>query len=135
MTGGGQIQPNKTNKNDKRSFGGDAKGTAQTPPGSPGGPTGHWNYVNHGNGVKVDGTVTFIYSATPNPDGNGGQMKFEVTTANGCKYNVTQKDNAEPGSKSPFDYLKLEYVSGSCPKENTGGDQQLTAGNNQWHNQ
>jgi hypothetical protein len=133
MTGGGQIQPNRTNKNDKRSFGGDAKGTAQTPVGSPGGPSGHFNYVNHGNGVKVDGRVTFIFYAIPNGNG-GGEMKFEVTTANGCKYNVTEKDNTEPGSKSPFDYLKLDYVSGACPVENTG-DQPLTAGNIQWHNQ
>jgi hypothetical protein len=132
MTGGGQIQPNRTNKNDKRSFGANAQGQALAAPGSPGGPKGHFNYVNHGTGVKIEGPVTFIYEAVPTE--TGGRMKFEVTTSAGCKYNVTMTDNAEPGSKSPYDNLKLEYVSGSCPVENTG-DQQLTAGNNQWHNQ
>jgi hypothetical protein len=131
MTCGGQIQRDKTNKNDKRSFGGNAKGKAMTPYGSPGGPSGHFNYVNHATGVKIDGPVTFIYYAAPTA--SGGEMKFEVTTANGCKYNVTARDNHEPGSKPPYDYLKIEYVSGSCPVENTG-DQPLTSGNNQWHN-
>jgi hypothetical protein len=126
MTCGGQIYDN-TNK---RSFGGDAKGRAQTSPGAPNGPSGHFNYVNHQTGVKINGPVTFIYYAFSTAD--GGEMQFQVTTQQGCKYKVTARDKQEPGHKAPYDYLKVEYVSGSCPAENTG-DQPLTAGNNQWH--
>jgi hypothetical protein len=131
MTGGGQILVNKANKNDKRSFGFNARGTALVI----GGASGHYNYVNHSTRVHVDGNVTFIYYATPN--GSGGEMKFEVTTAQGCKYNVTATDQVEPGSKPPYDHLMMEFVAGSCsgPAENTGGRQPLDSGNIQWHDQ
>jgi hypothetical protein len=126
MTCGGQI----LGKADKRSFGGNAQGRAQTPPGAAGGAKGHFNYVNHTSGLKINGPVTFIHYALRTA--TGGEMRFEVTTKEGCKYNVTVRDNSEPGHKPPHDFLKVEYVSGSCPVENTG-DQPLTSGNNQWH--
>ena len=130
MTGGGQIVVNKQNKKDKRSFGFNARGTALVA----GGASGHYNYVNHFTGMHIDGRVTFIYYATPS--GNGGEMRFEVTTAQGCKYHVTAKDQVEPGSKPPYDFLGMEFVASSCagPAENTGGPQPLDTGNIQWHN-
>ena len=133
MTGGGQILVNKQDKNDKRSFGFNAKGTALVPLGLPGGPRGQFNYVNHKNRVHINGPVTFIYYAIPS--GNGGEMMFQVTTLTGCTYNVTTKDQVEPGSKPPYDFLTVEYMSGSCPAESTGGAQRLNTGNIQWHNQ
>jgi hypothetical protein len=129
MTCGGQIY----DKQNKRSFGGNAQGRAQTAPGSPGGPSGNFNYVNHATGMKFNGPVTFIYYALGTA--NGGEMQFQVTTREGCKYRVTVRDQSEPGHKAPYDYLKVELQAGSpasCPVENTG-DQPLTAGNNQWH--
>ena len=152
MTGGGQIWVNRTDKKDKRSFGFNAQGQAQSPAGSPGGPKGHFDYVNHNTGVKIHGPVTFIFYAFPTT--SGGEMRFEVTArqhdkdanrphdendpdndcVHYCKYNVTARDRVDPGSKSPYDTLKVEYVSGSCPVENTG-DQNLSEGNIQWHNQ
>ena len=134
MTGGGQILVNKQNKNDKRSFGFNAKGSALVPLGLPGGPSGHFNYLNHLTGVHINGPVTFIYYAIPS--GNGGEMLFEVTTLTGCKYNVTAKDQVEPGSKAPYDYLTVQYVLvfGTCPAESTGGARPLDTGNIQWHN-
>ena len=124
MTGGGQVLVN-----GKRSFGFNARGQALVE----GGASGHFNYVNHVTGVKINGPVTFIYYALP--QGDGGEMKFEVTTAQGCKYDVTTKDQVEPGSKAPYDYLTVEYVSGPCPVETTGGAQPLGNGNVQWHDQ
>jgi hypothetical protein len=124
MTGGGQVLTG-----GKRSFGFNAKGEALVV----GGASGHFNYVNHVTGVKINGPVTFIYYATPLP--NGGEMKFQVTTAQGCKYDVTTKDQIEPGSKPPYDFLTVQYVSGPCPPETTSGSQRLDNGNIQWHNQ
>ena len=133
MTGGGQIHVD--SRIDKRSFGFSAKGTALVPLGLPGGPSGQFNYLNHLSGAHINGAVTFIYYAIPN--GNGGEMSFEVTTLTGCKYNVTAKDQAQPGSKPPYDYLTVQYVLvfGSCPTESTGGERPLDTGNIQWHNQ
>ena len=64
-------------------------------------------------------------------------MSFEVTTLTGCKYNVTAKDQAQPGSKPPYDYLTVQFalVLGACPTESTGGPRPLDTGNIQWHNQ
>jgi hypothetical protein len=126
MTGGGQII---RQGNDKRSFGFNAKGTALVV----GGASGHFNYVNHLTGEKINGSVTFIYYATSGP--NGGEMKFQVTTSAGCTYDVTTKDQIEPGSQPPFDYLTVEYTGGPCFAETTGGAQPLKTGNIQWHNQ
>jgi hypothetical protein len=124
MTGGGQIVHN----GQKRTFGFNAKGTALVE----GGASGHFNYVNHSTGAKINGPVTFIYYATP--IGDGGEMKFEVTTKEGCKYNVTTLDEVESGSKPPNDDLTVEKVSGSCTDPGTGGvAQPLITGNIQWH--
>jgi hypothetical protein len=117
-----------------------------------GGARGRFNYVNHGNGVRIRGPVTFIHYAAPTA--NGGEMKFEVSArqherdndrrdkwddddedndcAHICRYNVTARDQVDPGDRPPFDFLKVEYVSGSCAPENTG-DQPLKKGNIQWH--
>ena len=64
-------------------------------------------------------------------------MSFEVTTLTGCKYNVTARDQAQPGSKPPYDYLTVQFalVLGACPTESTGGPRPLDTGNIQWHNQ
>ena len=91
------------------------------------------NLRGSGGQVHINGAVTFIYYAIPS--GNGGEMLFEVTTLTGCKYNVTAKDQVEPGSKPPYDYLTVQYVFGACPAESTGGAQPLNSGNIQWHNQ
>jgi hypothetical protein len=133
MTGGGQILVNRNNRNDKRSFGFNARGTALLV----GGASGHFNYLNHATGQHFNGPVTFIYYATPSP--TGGAMKFEVTTSEGCKYNVTAEDQAEPGSKSPYDWLTVEWtfsppLNTTCPTDNTDR-QRLDAGNIQWHRQ
>jgi hypothetical protein len=162
MTGGGQIgcpdcnagkchRPGHGNRN-KASFGFVAEGQAQKPAGTRGGAKGRFNYVNHGNGVKIRGPVTFIHSASP--AASGGEMRFQVSArqherdddrrdkwddddedndcSHVCRYDVTARDQAEPGHRPPFDFLKVEYVSGPCPQENTG-DQPLKKGNIQWH--
>jgi hypothetical protein len=129
MTGGGQLHVSMA----KRSFGFNARGTALVPLGLPGGPRGHFNYLNHASGVRINGPVTFIYYAIPSA--NGGEMMFEVTTLTGCKYNVTAKDQAEPGHKALYDYLSVQHVMGACAPETTDGAQRLSAGNLQWHNQ
>lgn len=128
MTGGGQVLVNRNNKNDKRSFGFNARGLALVV----GGASGHFNYVNHVTGAKINGPVTFIYYAIA--DAFGGEMKFEVTTVEGCKYNVTTKDQVESGSKPPYDYLTVEKVLGSCT-EPGNATTRLDTGNIQWHNQ
>jgi beta-propeller repeat-containing protein len=133
MTGGGQILADGTNKRDKRSFGFNARGTALVPPGEAGGASGRFNYVNHATGVTINGPVTFMFYASPTP--NGGEMKFEVTTEKGCKYNVTAADRRGPGHSAPPDALGVEWMLGPCPPENTGGAQPLDSGNIQWHDQ
>src|SRR3989454_259118 len=92
MTGGGQILVNKQNKNDKRSFGFNAKETII-------GASGHFNYLNHVTGFQINGEVTKIIYAFPTISPPGGQMQFEVTNAasDRCKYLVTAKDQVEPG--------------------------------------
>jgi hypothetical protein len=127
MTGGGQIQTDPQDKRTRRTFGFNARGVALLP----GGASGHFNYVIHSTGGRINGPVTFIYYALPD------EMRFEVTTALGCKYNVTVKDQAEPGSRPPYDYLTVEsvLVLGTCPNENTLGARPLNTGNIQWHDQ
>jgi hypothetical protein len=162
MNGGGQIgcpdcnagkcKAHSNNRN-KASFGFHAYGRAQTPPEQRNGPRGRFNYHNFTNGVRIRGPVTYIYYAFPTP--NGGEIKFEVSArqherdndrrdnwddddedndcTHTCKYNVTAMDQIDPGHRPPYDFLKVEYVSGSCAPENTG-DQPLKKGNLQWSN-
>jgi hypothetical protein len=160
MTGGGQIgcpdcnagRCSRHNNRNKITFGFNAEGKAQTPSGTRGGAKGRFNYVNHATGVKIKGPVTFIHYAVPTS--SGGEMRFEVSArqhhrdddkrdkwddddedndcSHICRYDVTARDQAEPGHKAPYDFLKVEYRSGSCAPENTG-DQPLKKGNLQWH--
>jgi hypothetical protein len=160
MSGGGQIgcpdcdagKCHRHNNRDKATFGFYAYGKAQVPSHQRGGARGRFVYFNHGNGVRIRGPVTFIHYASPTAE--GGEMRFEVSArmherdeshrdkwddddedndcSHICKYDVTARDQADPGHRAPFDFLKVEYRSGACARENTG-DQPLKKGNVQWH--
>jgi hypothetical protein len=71
--------------------------------------------------------VTWVFYAFATP--SGGQMKFEITTSQGCRYVVVAADNGQPSASG--DWVQLQYVSGECPPENTGVAP-LTTGNIVW---
>jgi hypothetical protein len=160
MTGGGQIgcpdcdagRCSRHNNKNKTTFGFVAEGQPQKPAGTRGGAKGRFNLQDHSNDYRIRGPVTFIHYAYPTAQ--GGEMRFRVTgrqhdrdndrrdkwddddedndCVHYCTYDVTAKDQQEPGNKPPYDFLKVEYVSGPCQPYNTG-DQPLRKGNIQWH--
>jgi hypothetical protein len=133
LTGGGQVVIAVAGEESTVTFGFSVEGKALVPPDAPGGPRGHFNYRNHANGLHINGSVAAVDYAVATP--GGGEMKFEVVTREGCRYRVTARDQAQPGSRPPFDHLALEYVSGPCLPETTGGPRPLARGNLQWHDE
>ena len=95
VTGGGQIQVPDLSSPGVASFGFNA-GTGQN------GSGGHFNYVNHVNGVHVDGPVTDIEVITFNPDGSPKTVLFSGTCGDGCAFSVTVEDHGEPGTNDQF---------------------------------
>lgn len=91
VTGGGQIQVPDPNSPGVANFGFNA------------GPNGgHFNYVNHVNGLHVDGPVNDIVVTEYNPDGSAKTVLFSGTCGDGCAFSVTVEDHGEPGTSDEF---------------------------------
>jgi hypothetical protein len=91
VTGGGQIQVPDPNSPGTASFGFNA------------GPKGgHFNYVNHVNGLHVDGPVNDIVVIAFNSDGSPKTVLFSGSCGNGCSFSVTVEDHGEPGTSDEF---------------------------------
>jgi len=104
VTGGGQIPVPDVSSPGTASFGFNA-GTGQ------GGTSGHFNYVNHVNGLHVDGTVNDIVVIAFNADGSPNTVLFSGTCGNGCAFSVTVEDNGEPGINDQFGVTVTGAVS------------------------
>jgi len=102
VTGGGQgeIQVPDLNSPGTASFGFNAK-----PKG------GHLNYVNHVNGLHVDGPVNDIVVIAFNPDGSPKTVLFSGTCGAGCAFSVTVEDHGEPGTSDQFGITVTGAVS------------------------
>jgi len=105
VTGGGQIQVPDLDSPGTASFGFNA-GTGK------GGSGGHFNYVNHVNGVHVDGPVNDIVVIAFNPDGSPKTVLFSGTCGDGsCAFSVTVEDHGEPGINDQFGVTVTGAVS------------------------
>ena len=67
-----------------------------------GGAKGHFNYVNHVNGLHVDGPVNDIVVIAFNPDGSPKTVLFSGTCGQGCAFSGTVEDHGEPGTSDQF---------------------------------
>jgi Ice-binding-like len=105
VTGGGQIQVPDLNSPGTASFGFNAQSDGS------GGVKGHFNYVNHVNGLHVDGPVTDIVVIAFNPDGSPKTVLFSGTCGAGCSFSVTVQDNGEPGTSDQFGITVTGTVS------------------------
>ena len=92
VTGGGQIQVPDPTSPGTATFGFNA-GT---------GNGGHFNYVNHVNGLHVDGPVNDVVVIAFNPDGSPKTVLFSGTCGQGCSFSVTVEDHGEPGTSDEF---------------------------------
>jgi hypothetical protein len=96
VTGGGQIQVPDLNSPGTATFGFNAQSDKS------GGAKGHFNYVNHVNGLHVDGPVNDIAVIAFNLDGSPKTVLFSGTCGNGCSFSVTVEDHGEPGTSDQF---------------------------------
>lgn len=101
VTGGGQIQVPDIDSPGTASFGFNA-GT---------GNGGHFNYVNHVNGLHVDGPVNEVEVIAFNPDGSPKTVLFSGTCGDGCSFSVTVEDHGEPGINDQFGVTVTGSVS------------------------
>jgi hypothetical protein len=117
VTGGGQIQVPDLNSPGTASFGFNA-GT---------GNGGHFNYVNHVNGLHFDGRVDDIVVIAFNPDGSPKTVLFSGTCGDNCAFSVTVQDNGEPGINDQFGIT----VSGAVSEVRS--QRLISSGNIQFH--
>jgi hypothetical protein len=117
VTGGGQIQVPNVNSPGTATFGFNA-GT---------GNGGHFNYVNHVNGLHVDGPVNDIVVIAFNPDGSPKTVLFSGTCGQGCSFSVTVEDHGEPGTSDQFGVT----VTGSISEFRS--QRVISGGNIQFH--
>jgi Ice-binding-like len=103
VTGGGQIpvpNPDSNVSSDtglgRATFGFNAQSDKS------GGAKGHFNYVNHVNGLHVDGPVNDIAVIAFNLDGSPKTVLFSGTCGDGCSFSVTVEDHGEPGTSDQF---------------------------------
>jgi Ice-binding-like len=96
VTGGGQIQVPDLNSPGTATFGFNAQSDKS------GGAKGHFNYVNHVNGLHVDGPVNDIAVIAFNLDGSPKTVLFSGTCGAGCSFSVTVEDHGEPGTSDQF---------------------------------
>jgi len=101
VTGGGQIQVPDLDSPGAASFGFNA-GT---------GNGGHFNYVNHVNGLHIDGRVDDIVVIAFNPDGSPKTVLFSGSCGDSCAFSVTVQDNGEPGINDQFGITVTGAVS------------------------
>jgi hypothetical protein len=121
VTGGGQIQVPDLNSPGTASFGFNAQSDKS------GGAKGHFNYVNHVNGLHVDGPVNDIVVIAFNPDGSPKTVLFSGTCGNGCAFSVTVEDNGEPGTKDQFG------ITVTGPVSEVRSQRLISNGNIQFH--
>jgi len=100
VTGGGQIRVPDLNSPGTASFGFKA-----------GPKRGHFNYVNHVNGLHVNGPVNDIVVIAFNPDGSPKTVLFSGTCGDGCAFSVTVEDHGEPGTSDQFGITVTDAVS------------------------
>jgi hypothetical protein len=117
VTGGGQINVPDVNSPGTATFGFNA-GT---------GNGGHFNYVNHVNGLHVDGPVNDIVVIAFNPDGSPKTVLFSGTCGQGCSFSVTVEDHGEPGTSDQFGVT----VTGSISEFRS--QRVISGGNIQFH--
>jgi hypothetical protein len=120
VTGGGQIQVPDLNSPGTASFGFNA-GTGK------GGGGGHFNYVNHVNGLHFDGPVNDIVVIAFNPDGSPKTVLFSGTCGDGCSFSVTVEDHGEPGINDQFG------VTVTAPVSEVRSQRVISNGNIQFH--
>ena len=72
---------------------------------------GHFNYVNHVNGLHVDGPVNEVEVIAFNPDGSPKTVLFSGTCGDGCSFSVTVEDHGEPGINDQFGVTVTGSVS------------------------
>ena len=118
VTGGGQIQVPDLNSPGTASFGFNA-GT---------GNGGHFNYVNHVNGLHIDGRVDDIVVIAVNPDGSPKTVLFSGSCGDSCAFSVTVQDNGEPGINDQFGLT----VTGAFSEVRS--QRTISRGNIQFHN-
>jgi Ice-binding-like len=121
VTGGGQIQVPDLNSPGTASFGFNAQSDKS------GGAKGHFNYVNHVNGLHVDGPVNDIVVIAFNPDGSPKTVLFSGTCGDGCAFSVTAEDNGEPGTKDQFG------ITVTGPVSEVRSQRLISNGNIQFH--
>jgi Ice-binding-like len=116
VTGGGQIQVPDPSSPGTATFGFNA------------GPNGgHFNYVDHVNGLHVNGPVTDIVVIAFNPDGSPKTVLFSGTCGVGCAFSVTVEDHGEPGTRDQFGVT----ISGSVTE--VVSQRVISNGNIQFH--
>jgi len=118
ITAGGQIQVPDLNSPGTASFGFNA-GT---------GNGGHFNYVNHVNGLHIDGRVDDIVVIAVNPDGSPKTVLFSGSCGDSCAFSVTVQDNGEPGINDQFGLT----VTGAFSEVRS--QRTISRGNIQFHN-
>ena len=102
VTGGGQIQvPDPT-----------SPGTATF--GFTAGPNDlHLNYLNHVNGLHIDGLVNNIVVIAYNPDGTPLTVLFSGTCGVDCVFTATVQDNGQPGTSDQFGITVTSATTGA----------------------
>src|ERR1035437_4272269 len=102
VTGGGQIQvPDPT-----------SPGTATF--GFTAGPNDrHLNYVNHVNGLHIDGLVNNIVVIAYNPDGTPLTVLFSGTCGVDCVFTATVQDHGQPGTSDQFGITVTSATTGA----------------------
>ena len=106
VTGGGQIPvPDPDNAAPNATGTGRATFGFNAQPDKSGGAKGHFNYVNHVNGLHVNGEVTHIQVIAVYPDGSPKTVRFSGTwdcSSPACSFSVTVEDHGEPGTSDQF---------------------------------
>jgi hypothetical protein len=102
VTGGGQIQvPDPT-----------SPGTATF--GFTAGPHDlHLNYLNHVNGLHIDGLVNNIVVIAYNPDGSPLTVLFSGTCGVDCVFTATVQDHGQPGTSDQFGITVSSATTGA----------------------
>lgn len=106
VTGGGQIAvPSPDNSAPNATGTGRATFGFNAQPDKSGGAKGHFNYVNHVNGLHVNGEVTDIQVIAVYADGSPKTVRFSGTwdcSSPPCSFSVTVEDHGEPGTSDQF---------------------------------
>jgi hypothetical protein len=106
VTGGGEIPVPAPDSNVPNATGtGRATFGFNAQPDKSGGAKGQFNYVNHVNGLHVNGPVDSVVVIATKLDGSPKTVRFAGTCDGNlpaCSFSVTVEDNAEPGRTDEF---------------------------------